>query len=273
MIRLLKTAVSALAICWHYALQRQKVEMAYRSDFLINTGINLVYSVVQIFFIWALFYRVPEIAGWRFEEVVLIYGFGQLTFGYFSVGFFNTAIGFADHYIIEGNLDRPLLRPISPLFQVVMENISLREAVIILKGTLISWWALVHIDPPVPVTLTVFIAMQGLGLLGGVIYAGVFMSVTSLSFWFKDRLGFSSPLFAISEAARYPLTIYHPGVQVFFSLVIPFGFCAFYPAVYFVDPGNWLGWLMAMPLIAALFFALGVFLFYRGLRAYESTGS
>ena len=83
MRRVIISAASALAICWHYALQRQKVEMAYRSDFLINVGINILYSVVQIFFIWALFYRVPDIAGWSFEQVVLIYGFGQLTFGYF----------------------------------------------------------------------------------------------------------------------------------------------------------------------------------------------
>lgn len=247
--------------------------MAYRGDFLINTFINVLYSIVQLFFIWALFYRVPTIAGWSFEQVVLIFGFGQLSFGYFSLGFFNLVVGFADHYIIEGNLDRPLLRPLSPLFQLVMENVSLREVVILLKGTLIAWWALAHIDPPVPVTATVFLAMQGLGFLGGTVYAGVFLMITSISFWIKDRVGFASPLFSISEAARYPITIYHPGVQLFFSLVIPFGFCAFFPAVYFVDPQRWKNWLLLGPLIAALFFTLGVLAFNRGLRNYESTGS
>jgi len=263
----------SLAICWHYALQRQKVEMAYRGDFLINTFINVLYSIVQIFFIWALFYRVPTIAGWSFEEVVLIFGCGQLSFGYFSLGFFNFVVGFADFYIIEGNLDRPLLRPLSPLFQLVMENISLREVVIVLKGTLIAWWALAHLDQPVAMTLTVFLAMQALGIIGGVVYAGVFLMVTSVSFWIKDRVGFASPLFSVSEAARYPITIYHPAVQLFFSLVIPFGFCAFFPAVYFVDPLHWSRWLLIGPLIAALFFTLGVLTFNRGLRVYESTGS
>lgn len=263
----------AAAMCWHYALQRQKVEMAYRSDFLVNVGINLLYSVIQIFFIWALFYRVPTIAGWTFEQVVLIYGFGQLSFGYFSVGFFSMVVGFADHYVIEGNLDRPLLRPLSPLFQLVMENISLRDVTIVLKGTAIVWWALGSLDPPVRMTAGIFLVAQALGIIGAMVYAGVFLAVTSISFWVKDRVGFASPLFAVSEAARYPITIYHPAVQLFFSLLVPFGFCAFYPAVYFVDPQSWRLWLLAGPLVAAAMFALGVFIFYRGLRRYESTGS
>ena len=247
--------------------------MAYRGDFLINTGINLLYSVVQIFFIWALFSRVPEIAGWSFEEVILIYGFGQLTFGYFSVGFFNMAIGFSDFYIIEGNLDRPLLRPLSTLLQVVMENINLRDVTILVKATVIIWWALTHIEPPVAVTPGVLLMIHALGIMGGVVYAGVFLTVVSWSFWVKDRVGFASPLFSISEASRYPLTIYTRPVQLFFSVVIPFGFCAFFPAVYFVDPGAWLPWLVAGPFIAAVTISVGITTFNRGVRAYESTGS
>lgn len=264
---------NAIAICWHYAVQRQKAEMAYRGDFLVNLGIDVLYNTVQLFFLWALFYRVPEIAGWTFPDVVLIYGFGQLSFGYFAVGFFELANRFADHYVIEGNLDRPLVRPLSPLFQLVMENIRLRDFTIVLVGTLIVWWALGQREPPIRVTPTVVLAMQALGVLGATVYAGVFLAVSSLSFWIKDRVGFNSPLFAVSDASRYPITIYHPAVQVFFSLIVPFGFCAFYPAVYFMEPHRWWAWLAVGPLVAGGVFSVGVLTFYRGLRVYESTGS
>jgi ABC-2 type transport system permease protein len=262
-----------LGLLWHYGLQRQKVEMAYPLDFLINITLNVMYSLVQIFFIWALFYRTPLVAGWTFEQMVLIYGMGQVSFGYFSVVLFELTVGFSDYYIIEGNLDRPLLRPLSPLLQLVMENITLRDLTVILKGTLIAWWALAHLEPAVPFTLTVFLAIQGLALIGATVYAGVFLSVASTGFWIKDRTGLSSPFFSVSEASRYPLTIYHPLVQLFFSLVVPFGFCAFYPAAYFIDPGAWRQWLLAGPLIAAASLALGVYSFQRGLKVYESTGS
>lgn len=263
----------ALGLCWHYALQRQKAEMAYRADFLVNFFINIGYSIIQLFFLWAIFYRIPTLDGWSFEQVVLIFGCGQISFGYFSVFCFELAVGFTDHYVIEGNLDRPLLRPVAPLLQLIMENITLGEVLVIVKGTAIAWWALAHLDPPIPMTLGVFLATQLLGLIGAVVYAGVFLSVSAAGFWIKDRVGLSSPLFSISEAGRYPITIYHPVVQLFFSVVIPFGFCAFYPAVYFTDPARWAGWLIAGPFVAAATFGAGMALFHRGLRVYESTGS
>ena len=262
-----------LSMLWHYAVQRQKVELAYRADFAVNLVINLFYSVIQLFFLWALFARVPSIRGWTFEEIVLIYGFGQLSFGWFSTVFGELVVGFSDYYVIEGNLDRPLMRPLSPLLQLVMENLHLRELTIVLKGTAIICWALPHVDPPVPLTLGVLLAAQGLGLIGATIYAGVFLCFAALGFWIKDRVGFTSPIFSISEASRWPITIYHPAIQLFFSLVIPFGFCAFYPAVYFTAPAHWAPWLIAGPAIALACMLAGVGVFYLGLRTYESTGS
>ena len=273
MRRLFARAGYILGLMWHYGLQRQKAEMAYPADYLINLGINLFYSVIQLFFLWAIFYRVPTIRGWSFEQVVLIYGFGQLSFGYFSMSFGELVSGLSDFYVIEGNLDRPLLRPASPLLQLVMENIHLRDFSVVLKGTAIVWWALSHLAPPISVTVGVMVAAHVMALLGAVIYSGVFLAVASTGFWVKDRIGFTSPLFSVSEASRYPLTIYNPAIQFFFSLVVPFGFCAFYPSVYFVDPASWSRWLIAGPFIALACFTCGIAVFYRGLRTYESTGT
>lgn len=264
---------SALSMCWHYGLQKQKVEMSYRADFLVQLLLSFVHIAVQLFFISALFFQVKDIRGWDLPELVLMYGVARVCYGWFSVSFFHMCVGFSDFYIIEGNLDRPLLRPISPLFQVVLENLNFRDFSQVLTGTAIALWAFANVKPAIPISLGNVLALQAFGLMGAVVFAGVFLTTASISFWIKDRVGFSSPLFSISEASRYPLTIYAPWVQYFFSLVIPFGFCAFYPAVYFIEPGNWQGWLLAGPLIAAACFAFGTFVFYRGLRVYESTGS
>ena len=261
------------SLLWHYGLQRQKVEMAYPADYLINIGINLMYSVVQLFFIWALFYRTPTIAGWSFEQVVLIYGFGQISFGYFSICFFELSVGFCDYYVIEGNLDRPLLRPLPPLLQLVMENISLRDITVVVKGTAIVWWAFANMHPPVAMTPAVLLVTQALGITGALVYAGVFLTVASTGFWIKDRTGLTSPFFSISEAARYPITIYHPIVQLFFTIIVPFAFCAFFPAVFFIDAAQWAVWLALGPLIACGSLAVAFYCFQRGLRVYESTGS
>jgi ABC-2 type transport system permease protein len=273
MVTIARKFVRALGLCWHYGLQKQKVDMAYRGDFAAYVGVGVLYSVIQLFFLWALLRQIPDIAGWDFPQVVLIYGFGQLSFGYFSIFFFDLAVRFSDFYIIEGNLDRPLLRQLSPLFQLVMENLNFRDIIVVIKGWAIIIWALANLEPPVALTPWAFIMANLLAALGAVVYAGVFLAVASLSYWVKDRVGFTSPLFSISEASRYPLTIYNPAVQVFFSLVIPFCYCAFYPATYFTDPAAWGHWLVLAPFVAAGTFTVGTLVFYRGLRTYESTGS
>ncbi|MCB1220587.1 MAG: ABC-2 family transporter protein [Planctomycetales bacterium] len=273
MSTVLSSIGNALSMCWHYGLQKQKVEMSYRADFIIQTLLSLVHIAVQLFFITALFFQVKDLQGWELPELVLMYGVARIANGWFNVTFFDMAVSLSDHYIIDGNLDRPLLRPLSPLFQVVLESLSFRNITQVITGTAIALWAFANVEPRIPLTVGNFLMLQAFGLLGSVVFAGVFLTIASISFWIKDRVGFTSPLFTISEASRYPLTIYAPWVQYVFTLVIPFGFCAFYPAVYFIEPQRWQAWLLAGPLVASASFAFGSFMFYRGLRVYESTGS
>lgn len=262
-----------LALCGQYAAQRLKMDLAYRGDYFFAMLTSLLYTALQLFFLWAMFSRVPEIHGWKLPGVILLFGFSQVSFGWFSVGFFELVNQLSDHYILEGHLDRPLLRPAPVLLQLMMENIALRDLQIVIKGTAIVWWALGQLDQPVAMTPGVFLAIQGLGILGAIVYAGVFLVVASLCFWVKDRVGLVNPLFSVSESARYPLTIYDHWVQILFSVVIPFGFAAYYPALYFTDPQTWMRWLLAGPLIAAITLAAGILVFNAGLRAYESSGT
>lgn len=268
-----------LALCWHYGVQKQKVDMAYRGDWLFSVVTSLFYTGLQLFFLWALFSRTNQLGGWRLEEVFLMFGFSQLSFGYFSVAFFELANRLPEYYILEGNLDRPLLRPFNPLAQLVMENINLRDSQVIIKGMAIVWWALANGAAAVPggghfhMTPLVFFGANLLAVIGAAVYAGVFLTVASLNFWVKDRVGLVNPLFSVNEASRYPLTIYDSFVRAIFTWVIPFAFCAFYPAAYFTDPARWGKWLLLGPVVAAIGISVGLFVFNRGLRVYESTGS
>jgi ABC-2 type transport system permease protein len=272
-VTFLRKAAQLLALCWHYGVQKQKMDMAYRADWYFSVIVSLGYTGLQLFFLWALFSRTRSIGGWSLPEVILMFGFSQLSFGYFSVAFFELANNMADYYILEGNLDRPLLRPFSPLAQLVMENINLRDSQVILKGMAIVWWALAHLDPPQAMTLPIFLGCNALAIIGALVYAGVFLIVCSLNFWVKDRVGLVNPLFSVNEASRYPMTIYSPMVQGIFTYAIPFAFCAFYPAAFFTDPEHWRNWLLLGPVMAATGLSLGILFFHRGLRVYESTGS
>ncbi len=52
-----------------------------------------------------------SVRGWKFEEMVFLYGFSLIPFGIFNVFSWNLCM-FADRYLIEGRFDRVLLRPV-----------------------------------------------------------------------------------------------------------------------------------------------------------------
>ena len=68
------------------------------------------------------------------------------------------------------------------------------------------------------------------GLCGGVIYISVFLLLSTLSFWFEDRLGVHPPFWNLFAFGRYPLRIYSGFIQFVLTWIIPFGFASFYPS-------------------------------------------
>ena len=98
------------SILWHaslltaYMAQNLKVRLSYRADFIVNFVTTLMYSVVQILFFWAIFKQVPEIRGWDLNEVLVIYGFSELSWGIFSVFGLRFIFMLPGTYIVEANM-------------------------------------------------------------------------------------------------------------------------------------------------------------------------
>ena len=87
-----------------------------------------------------LFQKVPQLAGWRFEEVLFLYGFSLIPYGIFNVISANL-YDFGNNYIIEGKFDRVLLRPISSLFQILFETFRIESLQEVATGLFCMAWA------------------------------------------------------------------------------------------------------------------------------------
>lgn len=261
-----------LRIFFSYALQNLKVKMSYPWDFFANFIGSMAYGVMNILFLWVLLTKTDSIAGWSFAELVFLYGVGELCFGFFSILFFHMVTKLSEYYIVEGHLDRLLLRPLSPLMQLMMENMDMFDLVVLLKGALlIGWsWSQLALDFNLVNAGSLMLATA----IGSTVYLGLFLTFTSLSFWFPDRGGLLMPLFSINDVSRYPLNVFPPGIRLFFSYVIPFAFAAFYPTVWVLDRGPISSHILATCLLAALVtICTGLFTFHIGLSRYESTGT
>lgn len=253
-----------------YFAQYVKVRVSYRGDFLIALATSMAATLFAFGFVFILFRRIPQLAGWRFEEIIFLYGYSLIPFGLFNVLSLNL-YEFANTYIMEGKFDRVLLRPVGSLFQVLFEAFRLESLHEVAVGLAVVLWAGrrlgVHWNAGDVVLLT------GFGLCGGTIYVSVFLLLSCVSFWFEDRIGVHPPVWNMIAFGRYPLTIYSDAVRFLLSWIIPFGFATFYPSIRLLSRAEFRSYAPLVPVVAAASLALAVLVWNQGVRHYSSTGS
>src|SRR5271163_1069468 len=253
-----------------YFSQYAKVRVSYRGDFFISLATSFAATIFALSFVVVLFQKVPQLAGWRFEEVLFLYGFSLIPYGIFNIISLNL-YEFGSTYIIEGKFDRVLLRPISSLFQVLFETFRIESFQEVATGVFCMWWATRHLGlawTPTKVAMLFFF-----GLCAGIIYISVFLMLSTVSFWFEDRIGVHPPVWNVMAFGRYPLSIYNPVVQFFLCWVVPFGLASFYPSVKLLGRAVTPEYAPLVPIVAIVFLIISISLWNFGTRHYASTGS
>ncbi|MBK7045668.1 MAG: ABC-2 family transporter protein [bacterium] len=253
-----------------YFVQFLKMRLAYRMDFFIDTlavGFSLL---IQLAVLSVLFGKVSALDGWSYPQVLFIYGFSLVPLGLFNLVSVNL-YGFADEYLIGGRFDRVLLRPVGSLAQVIFESFNVSGLNEILLGLAVMIHAGVKLGLDFGVTdvLALLVLAPGAAL----VYLGVFLGITAVSFWFEDKMGLAPPVYNLIRFSRYPLTIYSLPVRIFLTFVLPFAWVAFYPAAWFVGGPGLAKVAMATPLVGVVVFGGAALLWRRGVRNYVSTGS
>src|SRR5450759_2109945 len=245
-----------------YFAQYAKARLMYKADFLTSLFASFAGTSASVSVVLLLFSRFPHLQGWSFPEIIFLYGFSLLPLGLFNVLSLNL-YDFADRYLTEGRFDRVLLRPVSPLFQILFESFRLEALQEILTGLFAIAWALRRLPAP---NLGALLLLPLWALFGGAIYVGVFAILTATSFWIEDRIGLAPPVFNLMSFGRYPITIYDMKIRVLLSTLIPFAFASFYPVARALHRAEFVPYFWATPAVAALFLWLAVTLWREGVK-------
>jgi ABC-2 type transport system permease protein len=97
------------------------------------------------------------------------------------------------------------------------------------------------------------------------------LTATSV-FWLMESIPVTQMVFTMNEFAKYPLTIYHAGIRILLTWIIPYGFVSFYPASYLL--GRDVGLLAFLsPVVAGVTLLVSYRVWLFGLRHYSGTGS
>lgn len=252
-----------------FLVQRFKVLMEYRMNFLIGAASTVFLQAASILTIWVVMQKVPRLAGWSFDELLLIYGLVTLAKSINHM-FADNLWTMGGQYIRTGTFDRFLVRPIDPLFHLLADRFChdgignfLVGAALIAKSSLalgMSW------TPFMVVYLVVAV------LSGAAIFFALNLMTSVSAFWIVSSIPVIQIVFNTHEFARYPLTIYPKTINIILTWVIPFGFASFYPASFLLgrDVGL-LAWLA--PAVAVVLLMIARRVWHFGLRRYASTGS
>jgi ABC-2 type transport system permease protein len=244
--------------------------LEYEADFLILAVATVLMQVVNIVFLAALFAQVPQINGWTFWSVVMMFGAVAFAEGIGSL-FFDGMWSLA-WQINKGDLDYFLVRPYPVALQSSSARIGINGLSNILMGGLMIGSGAVHVD----IAWTPWRVVLGIVLLisSVVIKLSINLATNAASFWLSSP----TPLFAfamhqVGDLARFPLSIYPMALKAMLGVALPFAFISFFPIAYLLDTGQarWLGLLT--PLVAAYCAGMAALIFTRGLRRYESAGN
>ncbi len=259
-----------LILFWQYLGQYAKTRMGYKADFFIACLTSLLATMAGYGFVLVLFTRIPHLKGWSFEEILFIYGFSLVPMGLFNIVSLNL-YEFGDTYIVEGKFDRVLLRPVDSLFQILFENFRLESIQEIITGVAVVAYCAARLH--IRWSAANLILFPMLVFCGTVIYVGAFIMITSVNFWFEDRIGLAPPVYNMIAFGRYPITIYNNFIQFLLSWVIPFAFASFYPTIRFLGRSEFLREFYMVPLVACAVAALALVTWNKGVQQYKSTGS
>ncbi len=243
-----------------YFLLNLSAAMEYRASFITQVLGMLLNNTFFIFFWWIVFQNTGSIGSYSFKDVMTIWGITASAFG-FSFILFGNARNITN-LIIQGGMDVYLLQPKNVLVNVICSGTSVSAWGDLLYG-FILFFAVYGLNPR---QLLLFLLFT---VTGGIFFTSVLISVHSLTFHIGNATGIANSVFEfLLNFTLYPEDIFKGYVKFFVYSAIPAGFITFLPlkVMKFMD-------LKVLPLVlaaCAVYFAIAWFIFFKGLKKYES---
>lgn len=269
-------SVEPTVLAAYTVLVRSRIaaQASYRTSFAVDIAAQVLLGLVEFAEVYVVFTQVPELGGFSFAEVTLIFGLATTAFG-----LADAAVGHVDRlpfYVRTGQLDAFLLRPLSALGQLVTSDFSLRRLGRVAFSLLVLVIALAAVDinwTPARVAL-----LLSTPIAGAIIFSAVFVATSAVGFWLVDGTEFANAFtYGGNYLSSFPFTVFGSIVRRTFTFVVPVAFVAYLPALALLGRDDrmgmpaWLSWSAGPVALVAWLVALLVW--RTGLRHYTGTGS
>jgi ABC-2 type transport system permease protein len=248
--------------------------MQYRANFIAGILGVIVWNTINLGLIGILVTQFTSLNNWMLWELVFLYCLWLLGHSLYSVFFSHTRQ--LEEYLIEGTFDQFLLRPVSPLIQLLGRELQYIEIADILVGATGVSLAYVQLHLHWDVWRWSFFILAVIS--GAIIVWGMDLLIACSAFWTGRSRGtfiIVSPFYNLVH--QYPVDIFGNAFRVIVTSVIPVAFMNYYPALLLLNKLDRAGsawWLSYMsPIVALILVGIVLGVWRLGIRRYTSSGS
>lgn len=243
--------------------------MQYKLSFLLMILGRFIVAFSGFIAIFFLFSGFTGIKGYTYSDIVLCFSVMQLSFAIaecIGSGFKSFA-----GMVKTGKFDRMLLRPCSPILQVLGSRFELGRIGPMISAVIMLILGIRHGQVNWNISTVFTLVMM---ILGGILlFMALFMLEAGICFYSLEDSGFTNVLtYGAKEHGKYPFDIYGKGVMNFCTYIIPYTLIQYYPLQYLL--GRTDRWQYALYPFGTVGFLGIIYAFWRfGIKKYKSSGS
>ena len=274
MMKMFRTLCHYLDVTW------QSIKMAFMTiieypssiaGWLISNPLQFIMGFAIIKFVVESF---GEINGWNYGQLAFLYGLSVISHA-LSMIFFVQG-WFMGWFVIEGEFDRYLTRPLGVLYQFFFTNINIFGITDLIPGIIVFIYGCIKCEIEVTFlfVISVIIMLIGATLIRG----GIYILLGSTSFHTRSAVDFGQYTQEIMDkTTMYPISMYPESLQFILTYLIPVGWVSFYPVSSLLGIEVGIGQALPVPLLTLLIGVAVMLLagayFKCGLKKYESAGN
>lgn len=250
--------------------QELKRFLEYKGDFIIGVIGLLISQIFNILFLAIIFSKIPNLLGWKYYQIVFIYGFSLIPKGLDHM-LFDNLWNIGHNIVRKGEFDKYLTRPINSLFYVLVEKFQVDAFGELIVGIMLIVYSLSQLD--FKISFIRIIALIIAIPFATLIYTSIKIATSALAFWIKRSGNITYMFYMFNDFSKYPVTIYNKVIREIITYVIPFAFTGFLPACYFLKGENGLFNIGGTILLSLVFLVISIKIWNIGINHYESAGS
>jgi ABC-2 type transport system permease protein len=248
--------------------------MQYRANFIAGILGMIFWNGINLGLIGILVTQFKSLKDWTLWELVFLYCLWLLGHSLYSLFFSHTRQ--LEEYLIEGTFDQFLLRPASPLIQLLGRELQYTEVADVLFSVTGISLAYAQLGLDWDVWHWSFFVLAVIS--GAVIVWAMDLLIACSAFWTGRSRGTYIIVWPFYNLVhQYPVEIFGNAFRLLVTSLIPVAFMNYYPALFLLDKLDRAGagwWLSFMsPVVALLLLGLLSRVWHRALMHYTSSGS